>query len=385
MKSTHSWMAEFVLLWITALLFWVAVFAQNATLTLYLTDRGLLPHLIGWLVGVAGLAALGGRLVAGWTIQRWTTRPVMLVGGLLWAMTIPVILWGESTGWLLLARMGQGLALALFTSASAGHVALAIPDERRGSALGWWGLANSLAGALSPALAAWLAGGVGLDAALLAGGLSGALAGLLGLVGPRRAQSGGPSGGRLGLSRGAMLPGLLSGSIGFAAGAYIAFVPLLAGQQGLANPGLPLSLFAVGTAASRLVAGPASDRWGRGVAIWPGLLLAAVAMALQGLAGSPAEALAVPLLFGLGAGAAIPALMAWAVDRSAPADRAVAPSTFYAFYEGGMFLGPALVGGLLSHGLLPAFGLPALLAAAAAATYLAAGARRPDRTVSTTF
>lgn len=384
MQQRRTWLFEFLLLWSATLLFWTAVFAQSATLPLHMEARGLLPQVIGWVMGSAGVASLGGRLLAGWSVQRWGTRRLMLLGGLLWAATTPLILWTEQPAWLVLARLSQGLALALFTSGAAGHVALATPEAYRGTTMGWWGLTNSLAGAAMPPLAFWLAEAVSFEVALTAGGLSAGLAALLGSVGPRRVSQPGPASNALGFTRSALLPGLLGGTLGFTAGAFIAFGPLMATKLAIGNPGLYLALSAVGTAASRLVAGPASDRWGRGIAIWPGLLLVSLAMAMQGLVTEPVPALAVPLLYGLGAGAAVPALLTWTVDRSQPQERAVAPSSFYAFYEGGIFLGPALVGALLPFGPLPAFGLPALLTAAAAATYLATAARQRSATVPTT-
>jgi MFS family permease len=374
-NEKRPWLAEFLLLWFGTFLFWVAVFGQNATLPLHFAARGFLPQVIGWLLGTAGLASLGGRLIAGWSVQRLSTRSLMLIGGLLWLAATPPLFLTRAEAWLLLSRVAQGLALALFTSGSAGHVALATPAEVRGSTMAWWGLANSVAGAAAPAAAVFLAGAVSFPFALMAGALTAALAGLVGMIGPRHPRPAAPAN-PLGISRPALLPGALGGTVGCATGAYLAFGPLMAQQLGMANPGLILSLFAVGTAASRMVAGPLSDRWGRGVAIWPGLCLVALAMLGQGLVRTPYPAMAIPLLFGLGAGAAVPALMAWAIDRTAPQERAVAPTTFYGFYEGGMFLGPSVVGGLLDRPLA-AFGLCALLPALAAAAYLLAAPRRP--------
>jgi MFS family permease len=76
----------------------------------------------------------------------------------------------------------------------------------------------------------------------------------------------------------------------------------------------------------------------------PGLALAAVALLLLAGAGSMAWLVASAMLFGVGFGAAQPAILAMAADRVPPAERGRAVGTVYTALELGISSGAVLFG-----------------------------------------
>lgn len=387
------WTPGFAVTCLATFLFWNAVFFHLPLLPLFMKARGMGEGTIGLVVGSGALAALAGRLLSGWAVDRLGTRAFLLTGALAWALTAPVMAVLPSAGGLLALRLVQGLGLAMFTNASLGVVGYIAPPARRGAAVGWWGVANNLANATGPSAAGAVLGGYGYGAAFAAAGAMGALAALLGLKVPRAggaaAGVGAPGRGRAGLgdvrlyTPAALVPGLVGGTMGFAGGAFVAFAPLRAQELGVPNVGWYLAAYGIAMIASRLALSPLSDARGRGWAIVPGLAMAAAAMAVLVWSLRGWAAYAAPVLFGLGAGAALPGLIAWTLDRSGPGERATATSTFYSVYELGLFTGATVMGQLLQRGGAAAYLAVAALLAGGLGLYASAAVRGREAAGST--
>lgn len=366
--------APFVLVCAATLAFWVSVFAHLPLLPLYMADAGFGEDRIGLVYGSGALTALAGRVACGWAVDRWGARWFLVTGALLWAVTSPPAGAADSVAALLALWLVKGVALGVFTTASIAYVTQVAPPERRGTAVGWWGAANSVAAAAGPAAGALVQAEYGFLAGFTAAGAVGLLAATAGLA-PRvkLAPTGPPKPIRL-YSRVALVPGCFGALVAFATSAFSIFAPLRARELGMGNVGLYLSVYAIALIAARVTFGPLSDRMGRSVAIVPSLALMAVAMGLIGFVADPVLGLVVPALFGLGVGGAMPNLLAWTVDRVAPDERGVASSTFYSVYEVGLFLGASVLGQLLLAASFERFVVVAALLAGGCLAYVAVAA-----------
>ncbi len=347
------WTPGFVLICIATFLFWNSVFYHLPLLPLFMKAQGMAEGAIGLVVGAGALAALVGRLLSGWAVDRLGTRAFLLAGALAWAATSPAMVAWPTFAGLLVLRLIQGAGLAVFTNASLGVVGYTTPVARRGAAFGWWGIANNLANATGPSAAGAILGGYGYGVAFGMAGVMGLLAALVGLQVPRAGGAGGRGAASLRDIRlytpGALMPGLVGGTLGFAGGAFIAFAPLRAADVGV-GAGWYLAVYGLTMIAARLTFAPLSDRRGRAWAVLPGMGMVTAAMGVIGFIADPALAFGVPALFGLGTGAALPGLLAWTLDRCGAAERATATSTFYSVYEVGLFLGATVLGQFLQRG-----------------------------------
>ena len=122
----------------------------------------------------------------------------------------------------------------------------------------------------------------------------------------------------------------------------------MAAARGIANYELFFTVYALGLIAVRAASGELSDRVGRGAVVIPGMLLTAAALLLLAGADSLPALLLVAGLYGLGFGAANPALMALTVDRAGPAGRGAAMATFGASFDLGIGAGSMVLGYLLT-------------------------------------
>jgi MFS family permease len=142
----------------------------------------------------------------------------------------------------------------------------------------------------------------------------------------------------------ALLPGLVGVSLGFAGGAFTVFAPMHVQDIHTTSIGVYFSVYALGMLLARLFSGRFSDRRGRSWVILPGLLCSMLGMLTIAWSQGLILHLLGPFLFGFGLGAAVPGLVAWAVDRGKPSERSLSGNTYYLLYEIGLFVGPICVG-----------------------------------------
>lgn len=351
------WTTGFLLVCGSAMFFWTTVFFHGPLLPLYMDASGLSEGTIGFVVGSGAIAALIGRALSGWAVDRWGTRMFVFWGAMTWAVTSPLMALTTNLALLVTYRLIQGFGLAIFLNASLAQMAKVAPEGRRGAAVGWWGITNNMANAVGPAVAVWIMQDFGWMVAFVTAGIVAAVGGIIGLF-PTKADADAEEDAEEDASKakfrmftaGAVLPGIVGTALGFAAGAFITFAPLLAKDLGMANEGYYLAVLAVAMVLARLTLGPLSDKKGRIWAILPGLVLLILSMILVGLIFDPLFALIVPFMFGLGVGGAMPGLIAWTLDRTKPSERGLAGSTFYFLYEIGLFIGAYLLGLMLEEG-----------------------------------
>ena len=111
------------------------------------------------------------------------------------------------------------------------------------------------------------------------------------------------------------------------------------------TPGLFYTVYALVSLAVRSPAGRLSDRLGRRAVIAPALGHPAAGLAaVLGLAASQRAFLGAAALYGVGFGAAQPALLAMTADRAPPGERGRAMGTLYTAWELGISGGAMLLG-----------------------------------------
>lgn len=324
---------------------------------------------IGLIIGVFSATALLVRPWSGWLSDRVGAAAVLMMGGAGMTLAAAAYMAADSVGTVLVVRILHGLAWGLFTASAATLAAQLAPADRRGAAMGLFGLSGSAGLALGPVSGTALGPAVFASSAVAAGlglGLSICLA-----ANRRRADrrggeavvagvQGAPVLSEL-ISRPALLPAGVMLAHMCTYGAVVSFMPLLTDQRSLGGSGWFFSTYAVALFVFRSYAGHLSDRFGRLAVIGPGLLLGAAALTLMSLAATPVT-LGVAAVIYAGAMAAIqPVALAWATDRAEPGRRGAAVSTVIATQDLGISSGSLLAG--LAAGQ---FGLTALFAGAAA-------------------
>ena len=135
--------------------------------------------------------------------------------------------------------------------------------------------------------------------------------------------------------------------LSFGHGGILTFLPIHALKIGVTNPGIWFGVYAACILLSRPIAGPISDRVSRRAVIIPGLILNLAGIVLLAFATTSNGLMAAAIVGGFGTGAAQPALMTQAVDRSDGQRRGQSLAQFQFFYDLGIGIGSLTLGALL--------------------------------------
>jgi len=331
--------------------FYLSFYLILPVMPLYVASLGGTSSQIGLIIGLFAAMAMLMRPPAGWLIDTRGTRPILLVGMAIFLLASLGYIAARSVQPILALRLFHGIGMGLFPTAATVVIAELAPPTRRGEAMGWFGIANSLGLILGPVAGPFVAGRAGFPVLfLLAAGSAAAGMACIGLVPAserpaRRWRLPRPS--DL-VSRAAVLPSLILLLLYVPYGTVVAFIPLVATARGIENPGLFYAVFATAMLLVRAKAGEISDRRGRAAVIVPAMIVTGLSSLVLGLTTGPVGVLAGGALLGVGFGAAQPALMALTTDRVVPAERGKAMGTFYTAWELGIASGAAGAGWLLN-------------------------------------
>lgn len=336
--------------------FTLAVLATTALfLTLYLPLPVLPPHAaalgastagVGFAIGIFSLAAMVVRLLSGPLMDRKGRKWLLLAGLAIFALTAEGYGRAPDFRSFLTLRILQGVGWGAVVTGVAGIVADLAPRERRGEAVGLWGLAPTLAMAVGPWAGGVLLASRGAQSVFTLAAALGLAAFVILLFTPdvRSTSEDVPAGPLIAFPHGARLPSLVLLLSSLSYGSVIAFLPVeLSDEPGRA--GLFFSLYAVAIIVARPVSGVLSDRFGRAAVIYPGLVLGGVGAVLIGHVSSTGALVAAALLYGGGVGgASFPGLMALAVDRCPRHTRTAGMALFFSAYDVAIAGGSAALG-----------------------------------------
>ena len=319
-------------------------------LPLYIQRLGGTEIEIGVVMGLYSTAGIICQPLVGALVDAFGRRQFLLFGTVAVFATTLVAALSNSITVIGLVRLVQGVGFSAFFVANYTLVIDLVPVERRGWALGIYGVSGLIATALAPLAGEWIVRRAGFRALFLFAAALGAVAVVLAYRGPRQSRSRNGAGGiqlplvgRDEIFRRHMLVTLF---FGLGTGAVFTFMPTFAESLGVRT----LSLFYTGYAGAamlvRIAAGGLIDSRGRRAVIVPCMLIQALATAILAalglgfLRGSEVPVVLFLVLGGLLAGGAhgflYPSLAALVTDVTAPARRGSVVGVFSAAALTGM-------------------------------------------------
>jgi MFS family permease len=347
LATRHPGIAASAGVFASALLAFLAIGAALPVLPGYV--RGPLRSgdlAVGVVVGAFALTAVVCRPLAGRQADVRGRRAVLVAGTLAMSLGGALYLLSTSVASLIAARLvvgaGEG---AVYTAGATWAVDLA-PEDRRGLALGLFGLSVWGGLSLGPLAGELLRSGVGYDAVWTATAVlpfAGALI-ALGLPEPPRDDAGLEPGQLAWFPRAAHRPGLALALANVGYAALAGFVVLHLRARGIGGGASVFTAFAVAVFACRLVLSRVPDRAGaRRTATAAGLLEAA-GLLIIALAHSLTVALLGAIVVGVGFSMLFPSLALMVVGRVGGDRRGSALGAFTAFFDIGVGLGGPLAG-----------------------------------------
>jgi len=361
---------DFLVIFVSHFLFSVVFGSLLPAFPLFLARAGYGDARIGILTGVFAVAAVALRPLAGAALNRFSAKRVIVAGALLYGLSFPALLSGTAFWLLLAARLAQGAAFALVTTASTAAVVDISPAALRGRSLGDVLLSVNIATAVGPALGIFFInifsfGPFFVGLALLC--LSSAAA-ILAL------RTHGAPAARFPLrlndffSRAAVPSGLACFGVQLIWGTVSTFFPLSAVEKGVANPGLFFTAMSVTMVLCRTLGARVLDLVSGRAIIMTFLALQAADLLLLSVVSTQAMFVLVGVIFGLCYAYLIPSFMAHAT-RDSEASSGAAVGTFLGLGDAGLALGPAVMGAVASGAGYPVTFLCAALIACADLAY----------------
>jgi MFS family permease len=316
----------------------LSIYLFSGTLPVYLhRDHGYSLSAVGALVGVAFVIELFATLLVGPLIDRRGARLALRTGPVLYLLAALLFLSTPAALAVGLARVLQGIGLAMILPAAYAVIPELVPPQYRGTALGGFGIFQNLALAVGPPLGLWLLshGAPVLFAVATGAALLGLLLSL-GIQVGRRPEQTGP----LFTYRGSWTP--LYAFTFFTVvywGVVTAYLPLHVPRPLLPAVGWFFTADALGVLAFRVPAGYLSDRFGSRWLFSGGIGLTVGAIVL--LLTPPSVVALVCAGVGTGAGAAllIPPTLVELQKRSDQRDRGTAMALWTTSFAGAIGVG----------------------------------------------
>lgn len=313
---------QFWLLCISSLLFFASFNMIIPELPAYLTSLGGAEYK-GLIISLFTLTAMISRPFSGKLADKYGRVPVIVFGStvcFICGFLYPLL---SSIAGFLFIRLIHGFSTGFTPTGQSAYLSDVIPPERRGEAMGLLGTAGTVGMAAGPAIGGAIANHFSINFLFYCSSLFAILSVII-LRGVKETL---PSRNKFSVTMlkvnwydlfdfGVWIPCLIMTLTAFAYGAMLTIIPDFGDHTGIRNKGLLFSFFTIASLAVRLLAGKASDRYGRRNVLKISTVIVAIAMAWIGFSDSPADLMIGMTIYGLGHGMTSPTLLAWAVDLS---------------------------------------------------------------------
>lgn len=348
-SSSKIYDTQFWLICLSSLLFFASFNMIIPELPAYLTSLGGAEYK-GLIIALFTLTAMVSRPFSGKLADKYGRVPVIVFGSavcFICGFLYPVLT--SVTGFLFI-RLVHGFSTGFTPTGQSAYLSDVIPAERRGEAMGLLGTAGTIGMAAGPALGGLLANHFKMNVLFYCSSLL-AIFSILILI---RVKETLPVRNKFSVTMlrvnwhdlfdfGVWIPCFVMVLSAFAYGAMLTVVPDFGDYLGIRNKGVLFAFFTISSLAVRLIAGKASDQYGRKSVLKVSVAIIVLAMAWLGLADSPSDLMISMTLYGLGHGMTSPTLLAWATDLSDEKHKGRGLASLYIAMELGIGSG-ALIG-----------------------------------------
>jgi MFS family permease len=300
----------------------------------------------GLIISLFTVTAMISRPFSGKIADKVGRIPVMIIGTsvcILISVLYPII---SSVAGFLFLRLIHGFSTGFTPTGLTAYLSDIIPAHKRGEAMGLLGTAGTVGMAAGLAVGPGIANDFGLNVMFYCSSAV-AIISMMVLFGIKETLKN-----KQGFStqvlkihkRDLLEPRVLITCIvmvltTYSYGAVFTVVPDFCAHVGIKNEGLPFMFLTVASLSVRLIAGKASDRYGRRSVLLVSCVIGAVSMLVLGLGSTPRDLLIAISLYGLAQGMTSPTLFAWATDLSDEKHKGRGISSLYIFMEMGIGVG----------------------------------------------
>lgn len=348
---------QFGLLCLSGFLFFGSFNMIVPELPAYLNDMGGGEYK-GWIIGLFTITAGLSRPFSGKLADRVGRIPVMVVGALVSGIAALIYPFATTIFAFLFLRFFHGFSTGFKPTGTSAYVADVVPQRRRGEAMGIVGFFSSLGMAAGPAIGSFIALKFSLNV-MFYSSCAFAIASVAILIGMKESLKNRESlradHFRIRMNE-VFEPRVVSPSFVmmlsvFGFGTVVTVIPDMTDALGLDNRGLFFTYFTLASLLVRILAGKASDKYGRIPVLRVGSLILFSSMILLANTDSFVLFVTSGILFGFGVGICSPTIFAWTIDLSDEKHRGRGIATMYIALEIGIGAGAFLSGWMYGNNL----------------------------------
>ncbi|MEO9802357.1 MAG: MFS transporter [Reichenbachiella sp.] len=358
MNNKHSiFTLQFGLLCLSGFLFFGSFNMIVPELPSYLDSLGGGDYK-GLIIALFTVTAGLSRPFSGKLADKVGRIPVMVVGALV--SGIAALIYPFVTGIIgfFALRFFHGFSTGFKPTGTSAYVADIVPAARRGEAMGILGFFSSLGMAAGPAIGSFIATNMSLQVMFYSS--SGfAIMSVMILLGMKESLKNRE---KLSASHfyvkpnevfepNVISPSLMMMLSVFSFGAILTTIPDLSDQLEFSNRGIFFTVFTIASLLVRIVAGKASDKYGRIPVLKIGSMILFAAMLLLANTDNQTMFIISGAAFGFGVGICSPTIFAWTIDLSNEAHRGRGIATMYIALEIGIGMGAFLAGWIYNNDL----------------------------------
>jgi len=349
-KKKRVYTSQFWLLCTSALLFFASFNMIIPELPEFLTKLGGADYK-GLIISLFTLTAMISRPFSGKLADRLGRKPVIIFGGIVCLICSLFYPWLTTLFGFFMLRIFHGFSTGFSPTGVSAFVSDVIPADRRGEAMGFIGTAGAIGMASGPAIGGAVANQFGLDWMFYLSSFFAfvAIAITLGLKETLKERHE-VSFALFKIKKEDLFeplviaPCLVMLLAAYPYGAVYTLIPDFGQHLGIHNKGLLFTFLTVASLLVRLIAGKASDIFGRVPVLKITISLIIVSMMIIGLADSSLILIIGVSIYGLAQGATSPTLLAWATDLSHDEHRGRGIASLYISMEMGIGLGAFISG-----------------------------------------
>jgi len=291
--------------------------------------------------------------VAGWLSDRRGRKLILGIGLFAFALTSLGYIWANDTASLLLVRFLQGIAAGMILPIAQAYIGDIAPEGEDGKWMGYFNATFFTGFGFGPLMGGILTEHLGVNAAFYAmGGLN--LLAFLGValflpeISTRKKATAANSSYK-DIAASSIMRGLFSFRLGFALarGAFVTFLPILAGINLGLSPsliGILLTVNILGMSLLQIPAGIIADRFSGRALVVLGCAIHLVALALIPAVGNFWQLFVLCVLLGIGGAIAMPAASVLAISQGKRFGMGVTMAAFNVAMSAGLAIGPILAG-----------------------------------------
>lgn len=349
-QKPSIWNRAFISIWIVGFIMSMGQYMMHALIPKYVDQLGLSAAVVGTIISVFAISAIGIRPLAGPAMDCFNNG--RLLAAAISVVTIAFLCYGfaENIVMLIVARLLHGIGIGVAVPLCLVIVSKTLPNEKIATGIGIYAVGNALATAIGPFVGLKLVEAIGYSPAFFIIAFIFAMSFIFAIC--LKTEISQNSKFVISFEKiivpEIVIPMLIMIFLSMAYSCINAFIILYGEMRGVADIGLFFTAYAIGLIISRPIGGKMADRFGVDKTLVPGCIIFALSYLLISCSKSLVSFLLVGFIFAFGYGICFPSIQTLSMLLVSPEKRGAASNMIFLGVDLGLLIGPSVAGVIIT-------------------------------------